>query len=195
MGKRPTSAITQLLTAAGNGDTAARERLWDIVYDDLHRVAERQVAHDVPARALQPTSLIHEAYFRLVGDGEAEWANRRHFFAAAANAMRRIRIDYARKSKSLKRGGRGTEAQRHEGTNGDFEPAVLDPDPSLVLAVDEVLKRLEQIDRRKAEIVSLRYFAGLTVDETAEALGLSPRAVDSEWRFAKAWLHNELSDE
>jgi RNA polymerase sigma factor (sigma-70 family) len=207
-GDRP---ITRLLAAAGNGDDAARERLWAVLYDELHAVAVRQVGHDAPGRGLQATSLVHEAYFRLVGDGEAAWANRRHFFAAAANAMRRIRIDYARKRKALKRGGaaggreagrqeggkagrrEGGEAGRYGGTAGPGEPAVFDADPNDLIAVDEALSRLEQIDRRKAEIVSLRYFAGLTVDETAEALGVSARTVDSEWRFAKAWLHKELS--
>ena len=189
--------ITQLLAAAGQGDQAARDRLWAAIYGELHRLAQCQMAGEARGRSMQPTSLVHEAYLRLVGNESVQWANRRHFFAAAAKAMRRIRIDDARKRKRLKRGGGARPRPLHEesvphpqrgwGTLG------YDPDPAEVLSVDEALSRLEQEDPRKAEVVMLRYFAGLTGDETAQALGLSPRTVDVEWRFAKAWLHRELT--
>ena len=194
--------LTQLLAAAGQGDQAARNRLWAAIYDEL-----------------QPTSLVHEAYLRLIGNEPVQWANRRHFFAAAAKAMRCIRIDDARKRKRLKRGGRGAATKprsdeategRDEGTEGQRdrgqkpwasaraarpveEVGDVDQDPAEVLAVDEALSKLEREDPRKAEIVMLRYFAGLTGDETAAAMELSPRTVDVEWRFAKAWLHRELT--
>lgn len=227
LGSRATSPITELLTAAGKGDAAARERLWEVVYDELHRIAEGQLAREAPGGTLQPTALINEAYLRLVGGGDADWANRRHFYAAAAKAMRRIRIDYARKRDALKRGGPGlgkdSPAQGvREGIPEDGgcerglshqravewgarprglkpaahcveDAAVFDEDPAEVLAVDDALTKLEQADPPKAEVVMLRYFAGLSIDETAETLGVSARTVDSAWRFAKAWLHRELS--
>ena len=233
MGSRPTNPITQLLAAAGDGDAVARERLWGVVYDELHRIAQAQLTREAPGGTLQPTALISEAYLRLVGDADAEWTNRRHFFAAAAKAMRRIRIDYARKRQSLKRGGPGILPPRsptlgEDGAPNDSVPhpqrgwgtrpgsradttegvrprglkpaalrvedfAVFDQDPAEVLAVDEALTRLERIDARQAEVVLLRYFAGLNVEETAQTLGVSPRTVESDWRFAKAWLHQELA--
>ncbi len=212
MSTPPTNPITQLLAAAGQGDQAAQNQLWSAIYDELHRLAQCQMAGEAHGRTMQPTSLVHEAYLRLIGDEAVQWANRRHFFAAAAKAMRRIRVDDARKRKRLKRGGgrrqvpldeqgvvgkgfpqgvvrEGIHAPAGRGTPG------YDPDPAEMLAVDEALSKLEQEDPRKAEVVMLRYFAGLTGDETAQALGLSPRTVDSEWRFAKAWLHRELSSE
>ncbi|MFH1745646.1 MAG: sigma-70 family RNA polymerase sigma factor [Planctomycetota bacterium] len=179
--------ITELLAAAGRGDGNAQEQLWSAIYDDLRRVARNQLKGDAHNRTLQPTALVHEAYFRLVGGGPTEWANRRHFFSAAAQAMRCIRIDDARRRDRLKRGGGGKPVPLME------EPVVFDQDPIEVLAVDEALSRLEQSDPRKAEIVVLRYFGGLSRAETAEALDLSPRTVDGEWRVARAWLHRELS--
>jgi RNA polymerase sigma factor (TIGR02999 family) len=183
-----TNPLTQLLAAASAGDAAAQDHLWSAVYDELHRLAHGQLAAE-PAGRLDTTALVHEAYLRLFGQGPAAWTNRGHFFAAAANAMRRIRVDYARTRRSLKRGG-----DRHRATLPD-EIAVFDDDPEMVLAVDEALGRLAQLDRRKAEVVTFRFFGGLSVDETAEALGIAPRTVDSEWRFARAWLHNALSGE
>lgn len=202
------SPVTELLAAAGRGDGGAHERLWALVYDELHRVARRQMADEAPGHTLQTTALVNEAYLRLIGDVDVQWANRRHFFAAAAKAMRRIRIDDARRRGRLKRGGPqpGNEASRQQGNKVDAsaarakrvpldEAVVFDDDPAEVLAVDEALSKLEQKDPRKAEIVQLRYFAGLTVDETADALGISPRTVDREWVFARAWLKRNLSGE
>jgi RNA polymerase sigma factor (TIGR02999 family) len=178
--------VTQLLVAASQGDTRAGSRLWTVVYDELRRLAQRQLANEGRDCTLESTALIHEAFLRLVGEEPVEWASRRHFFAAAARAMRHIRIDDARKRGRIKRGGdQQAQALRDE-------LAVFDNDPMEVLAVDEALKKLEEVAPRQAEVVMLRYFAGLSVDETAQALGVSPRTVDYEWRFARAWLHREL---
>jgi RNA polymerase sigma factor (TIGR02999 family) len=180
-------AITGLLEAAERGEASAQERLWLVVYDELHRVAQRQLAREGGEQLLQTTALVNEAYLRLVGDGEVHWNNRRHFFAAAAKAMRRICVDYARQRESLKRGG-GAQAEPLSGV-----PPVLQDDPTEVLALDEALEKLRQQDPRKAEVVMLRYYAGLSVDETAQALGLAPRTVDSDWQFARVWLYRELT--
>ena len=229
---RKTGQITRLLVAAGQGDAAAHERLWAALYEELHFIARRQLAAESPGHTLQPTSLVHEAYLRLIDDDGHDvcWENRRHFFSAAAQAMRRIRIDDARKRNRLKRGGPGVAsvdgaAASEEASRGltfdsarmgprrdsrfsEQEPATplrsvvdgagdghaaFDQDPAEVLAIDEALTRLEQEDPRQAEVVVLRYFAGLSIDESAEALEVSPRTVDNDWRYAKAWLHRELS--
>lgn len=185
--KPTTNPITQLLAAAGEGDEAAQRQLWSAIYDELRRLAQSQMAAEAAGHTLQPTALVHEAFFRLFGDENAEWSSRRHFFGAAARAMRQIRIDDARRRNRLKRGG------------GEYlraladEPPVFDQDPTEVLAVHDVLDQLEQEDSRKAEVVMLRYFAALTEEETASALGVSRRTVQIEWRLARAWLHRELS--
>lgn len=180
--------ITSILTAVGNGDAGAAEKLWRIVYDDLHRVAHARIVREGRRADLQTTVLVQEAYLRLVGsknDGANLPANRRHFFAAAANAMRQFLVDDARKRGRQKRGG-GRQPV------GIGDAAALATDPAEVLALDEALVKLREHDPPKAEIVQLRYYAGLSIDETAEVLGLSPRQVDKEWRFAKAWLHKQL---
>ncbi|MGD8450522.1 MAG: ECF-type sigma factor [Phycisphaerae bacterium] len=182
------SQITSLLKAAGSGDAAAAERLWRVVYDELHRVARARMAQQGRREDLQTTVLVQEAYLRLVGhDGAGMPANRRHFFAAAANAMRCFLVDDARRRGRQKRGG-GRQRAELEGP-----AAAFDIDPAATLAIDEAIEKLRAHDERKAEIVRLRYYCGLTIDETAEVLGVSPRQIDSEWRFAKAWLHRELS--
>jgi len=183
------SQITSLLTAVGSGDAAAAQRLWHLVYDELHRIAKAKLARQGCRGDLQTTVLVQEAYLRLIGDGEgaAVPAHRGYFFAAAANAMRQFLVDDARKRGRLKRGG-----SRRPGALGEAA-AALNHDPAEVLALDEALAKLRQLDPRKAEIVEFRYFVGLSIDETAEMLGLSPRQVDKEWRFAKAWLLRELS--
>jgi RNA polymerase sigma factor (TIGR02999 family) len=180
--------ITSLLCAVGNGDAGAAEQLWRVVYDELHRVAKARMAHERRGD-VQTTILVQEAYLRLVGtdgDGANIPANRRHFFAAAANAMRCFLVDDARRKGRQKRGGGRASVELWEAA------AALESDPAEVLALDEALAKLREYDPRKAEIVQLRYFAGLSTDETAEVLGLSPRQVDKEWRFAKAWLHRLL---
>lgn len=180
--------ITTLLSAVGNGESGAAERLWRAVYDELHHVAKARMGREGRRGDLQTTVLVQEAYLRLMGgDGAAVPANRRHFFAAAANAMRQFLVDDARKRGRIKRGG-----GRRPDEFGELA-AALDCDPAEILALDDALAKLRVHDEQKAEIVQLRYFAGLSVDETAEILGISPRQVDKEWRFAKAWLHRELT--
>ena len=187
MSTQSRKSVTRLLAAVGQGEAAAQEKLWAVIYDQLHTLARRQMADEPPGRMLQPTSLVHEAYLRLFGDEAVQWANRRHFFAAAARAMRRIRVEEARRRRCLKRrGGR----QR---VSIDEAATVLKQDPTEVLAVDEALNRLQEVDPRQAQVVQLRYFAALTVDETAHALDLSPKTVNNEWRFARAWLHRQLT--
>ncbi len=202
--------ITELLAAVRRAEEDAPGRLWAAIYDELRRVARNQLRGEAAGRTLQPTALVHETYLRLFGNSQVEWANRRQFFAAAAKVMRCIRIDDARKRKRVKHGGPGAGRDSHAGVGpskdsrpsdwpsvrvGEWdEPAAFDQDPAEVLAVDEALKKLEEFDPRKAEVVTLRYFAGLTRDETAEVLGVSPRTVDSEWHFARAWLHRALSE-
>ncbi len=181
------SPITHLLVATGDGDESARTQLWTVIYGELRRLASHQMSAEAGGHTLQPTALVHEAFFRLFDGKDVDWANRRHFFGAAARAMRRIRIDDARKRKRLKRGG---EQQR---VSLDDAPAFFQQDPTEALAVDEALERLEQEDSRKAEVVMLRYFVGMTEEETAAALGISRRAVQGDWRVARAWLHRELS--
>jgi RNA polymerase sigma factor (TIGR02999 family) len=183
------TALTELLAAAGQGNDGARERLWNVIYEELHRVAHRQMAAEPAGPALQTTVLVHEAYLRLVGDDHVQWANRRHFFAAAANAMRRIRVDYARMRDSLKRGGRHAPSELTDGVVG------TDGDPAETLALDEALKKLEVEAPRAAEVVNLRFFAGLSVAETAAVLEISPRTVELDWRFGRAWLRQALSGE
>jgi RNA polymerase sigma-70 factor (ECF subfamily) len=188
MSDSPGKQITELLDAASQGDAEAHQTLWSLIYTELHTLAKRQMVSEKPGRTLQPTALVHEAYMRLLGNGAAEWANRRQFFAAAANVMRHIRVDDARMRKRLKRGGGEQPRELIEGL-----AAVFEQDPTEVLAVDEALKRLQEKDHRKAEIVQLRYFAGMTVDETAAALEVSSSTVEKEWRLAKAWLYRELA--
>ncbi|MBU0717208.1 MAG: sigma-70 family RNA polymerase sigma factor [Planctomycetes bacterium] len=184
---RPESPITKLLDAATPGNAAAANRLWSTIHEELCQLARAQLAHEGPGCSLQATSLVNEAYLRLIGDDHVEWANRRHFFGAAAKAMRRILVDDARSRGRLKRGGGQTPGQPDE------EPPATEEDPLRLLAISEALEKLEQADPPRAEIVMLRYFAGLSIDETAAALDVSPRTVDTGWRFARAWLHRELS--
>lgn len=181
------SSVTQLLDAARQGDAAAVNGLWSLIYEELRRLARAQLAQEGPACSLQTTSLVNEAYLRLLGDGQVEWDNQRHFFGAAAQAMRRILVDDARKRGRLKRGAGQAPGPLLDEVPGPEE------DPVKLLAISEALEKLEQVDPPRAEIVMLRYFAGLSIDETAAALGVSPRTVDTGWRFARAWLHRELA--
>lgn len=184
----PQTQITALLSAVSGGDAQAAELLWRLVYDELHRIAKARMARENRRGDLQTTVLMQEVYLRLVGrNGAAIPRDRRHFFSAAANAMRQFLVDDARTRGRQKRGGGRRAMELMD------EAATLDSHPADVLALDEALSKLRAKDSRKAEIIQLRYFTGLSVDETAEMLGLSPRTVDKEWRFAKAWLHRELS--
>jgi len=182
-------AVTGLLTAAARGEPAAAEKLLPLVYDELRRLAAARLAREVPGQTLQATALVHEAYLRLVGlDPDKPWDGRAHFFAAAAEAMRRILIDRARDRRRLKRGG----PRRREDL--DFD-ALTGPDapPDDLLDLDDALAGLARADSRAAALVKLRVFAGLTLDEAALALGVVRRTADRDWAFARAWLFNTLA--
>jgi len=185
--------LTQILAAAESGDESARQQLWQAVYEELHRLAKAHMAGERRGRTIQTTVLVHEAYLRLLGpEGrEAPWSSRGHFFSAAAEAMRRILVDDARTRRRVKRGG----GVRPGPLGPAQEPGVEDPDPAEVLAVDEALAKLEAEAPRQAQVVKLRYFAGLTGKEIAEVLGVGPRTVDADWRLARAWLYRVLAGE
>lgn len=174
--------VTQILADVGRGDPRAAGELLPLVYDELRRLAAQRLAHEKPGQTLQATALVHEAYLRLVGAADPGWQGRGHFFAAAAEAMRRIMVEQARKHGCLKRGG---NLRRVDQDRAD--PAVEGPSLDL-LALDEALTALEARDARKAQVVKLRYFAGLTVDEAAAAMGISPSTADNDWAYARCWL-------
>lgn len=184
------SDVTRILYAIEDGDAKAATELLPLVYDQLRRIAQQRMAGERADHSLDATALVHEAYLKLIGDdGEAlRWANRAHFFAAAAEAMRRILVDHARAKGRLKRGGRRATLTLNVAAVGVEEQA------EEIVALDEVLRRLEKQDRRMARIVSLRFFAGLSVEETALALELSPRTVKRDWSTARAWLYREMRD-
>lgn len=181
--------LTRILEAACKGDKHASEELLPLVYVELRKLARARMAKTPPGNTLQATALVHEAYLRLVGKEDPEWGNRAHFFAAAAEAMRQILVEQARRKASLKRGGGRKRVDIEQVT------PLIKPPAENVLALNEALERLEQEDARKAEIVKLRYFAGLTREETAAAQGVSVRTIDREWRYIVARLHKELSKE
>lgn len=180
--------ITTLLASVHAGDRAAAERLWQIVHAEVRRVAQARLAREGNRNGLQTTVLVQEAYLRLFGpnQGDVPLANRRHFFAAAANAMQQFLVDDARRRASLKRGGNRQRSPLSDVTLSN-RSELIDH-----VALAEALSRLRANDERKAEIVTYRFYTGLSIDETAELIGVSSRQVDKEWRFAKAWLHREL---
>ena len=179
--------VTLLLKQVADGRSGAANELLPLVYSELRRLARARMAGERDRGASQPTSLVHEAYLRLVGDSEYRFANRAHFFAAAAEAMRRIAIDRARERDSLKRGG----GQRR--VTLDEDVATSDPRPEELLALDAALQHLESRDKIMSDVVKLRYFAELTVEETAQALDLSPRTIKRHWAAARAWLYDEMA--
>jgi RNA polymerase sigma factor (TIGR02999 family) len=183
------SEATRILSAIEQGDPRAGEQLLPIVYDELRCLAAQKLAHEKPGQTLQPTALVHEAYLRLVGgEQQAHWNNRGHFFAAAAEAMRRILIDRARDRKRLKRGG-GLVRQ-----DLDLETILHDEAPADdLIDLDAALARLAGIDAQAADLVKLRLFAGLTVEEAAAALGVSRRTAERDWTFARTWLYGQLA--
>ena len=181
--------ITGLLDDWGRGDPRALDRLVPLVYAELRRVAARQLRHERDGHSLQPTALVHEAYLRLVGQRQVHWENRAHFFAVSAQVMRRILVDHARRRKAAKR---GDDAERVSIAQDIAAPA---SDAISVLALDRALDRLEPTDPPLARIVELRAFGGLTVDEVAHVLKVSPSTAKRSWRTARAWLVRELGAE
>ncbi len=189
--------VTHILSAIEQGDPHAAEELLPLVYNELKKLAAQRMAQENPGQTLQATALVHEAYLRLVAgerrgvsptcpDNVQHWDSRGHFFAAAAEAMRRILIDQARSKQSQRRGG-GRQRQALEHVD------IAAPEPSIdLLAMNQALERLEQVDKPKADLVKLRYFAGLTIPQAAEILGISSATADRYWSYARAWLHAEL---
>ena len=175
--------VTRVLSGIEQGDPHAAEQLLPLVYDELRQLAAQRLAQEKPGQTLQATALVHEAYMRLVDVEKAQhWNSRGHFFAAAAEAMRRILVERARHKRSLKTGG-----DRRRLQIADVEPTVAGPDDEL-LALNEALEKLERQDRRKADLVKLRFFAGLTIEDAAQVLGISTSTADNDWAYARCWL-------
>jgi RNA polymerase sigma factor (TIGR02999 family) len=185
--------VTRVLEAARNGDPAAAAELLPLVYDELRKLASARLAHENPGQTLEATALVHEAYLRLVASpgcepGEVRFDHRGHFFAAAAEAMRRILVENARRKKAEKHGG---GLHRHDAA----ELPIAAPEPAEdLVALDEALDKFAAIDPVKAELVKLRYFAGLTIEQAAEALGISPATAKRYWTYSKAWLFQQINN-
>lgn len=185
------SDITTILSQIEQGDAAATEKLLPLVYHELRKLAAAKLAHEKPGQTLQATALVHEAYLRMVDQSKPqEWENGRHFFAAAAEAMRRILIERARHKNSLKRGGGRQRVELDV-----VEPAALPLACDDILGLDEALRKLEEKDSRKADLVKLRFFAGLTVAQAASALQISTSTAENDWVYARSWLRLEMSKE
>lgn len=179
--------VTQLLDAISDGDSRASSELLPLIYEELRKLAQAYMAKEAHALTLQPTALVHEAYLRLVGQNDVKWSGRGHFFGAAAQAMRRILVDQARSRNRLKRGGGAAKVELKD------DAAAVDNGPKTdLLALDEALGALEEYDKRKFQVVMLQYFAGLSIDETAAALGLSATTVRNDWTFSRAWLMRQM---
>ena len=185
--------ITRLLRAWGRGDSAALDRLTPLVYEQLHRMARRYMRNERPGHTLQPTALVNEAFLSLVDTRNLDWTDRAHFFAVCARVMRRILVDAARSRAAIKRGGQADRAEHTTAINLDDLPSPGTEISAQVCALDEVLNTLAQIDPRRAQVVELRFFGGLTVEETGQVLQVSPQTVMRDWRLARAWLARELS--
>ena len=181
--------VTQLLVDWRNGDTQALDRLMPLVYDELRRIASRYMKREREGHTLQTTALVNEAYLRMVGQHDVNWQNRAHFFAVAASVMRHLLVDHARARGRVRRGADPQQVSLDEAA------VVSNQKGEELLALDEALTRLASIDSRKVKIVELRYFSGLTAEETAEVLGVSEITVKREWLKAKAWLYRELTQE
>lgn len=183
--ERPSPDVTGLLIAWNDGDESALERLIPIVHEELHRIARACMAGEKGDHILQATALVNEAYLRLIGTQRVNWQNRAHFLAMSARLMRRILVDFARSKRYMKRGGGGL--------NVSLNPDVALPEPGRdLVALDDALEALAAVDERKSRIIELRFFGGLGVKETAEALRVSPETVMRDWKLAKAWLLRQL---
>jgi RNA polymerase sigma factor (TIGR02999 family) len=186
--------ITGLLKAWGRGDRRALDELTPLVYDELRRLARRYLRKEPAAQQLQATALVHEAFVRLVNVGEVDWQHRVHFFAVSARMMRRILVDSARARMSAKRGGGMGRDEHSTAINFDALPAAETERAAELCALDDALESLAQLDARRAKVVELRFFGGLSVEETAEALKVSPQTIMRDWKVARAWLMRELGD-
>lgn len=184
----PAQNVTELLVAWGNGDDSARDELMPLVYEELHRLAHRYMGREGTGHTLQTSGLVNEAYLRLIDQNQVHWQNRAHFFAVAAQMMRRILVDYARSRRYAKRGGGVREISLDEALT------VSDESSSEVVALDEALTRFAGVDERKSRIVELRFFGGFSIEETAQVLAVSPGTIMRDWTLAKAWLRRELSN-
>ena len=180
--------VTRLLRDWGNGNQEALEKLVPLIYTELRQLAHKVLYRERPGHTLQTTALVHEAYLKLIDQRDAHWQNRAHFFAIAAQAMRRILVDSARRHSALKRGGPAENLPLDEAAN-----VSLEPDPIMV-PLDEALTKLAEIDPQQSRIVELRFFGGLTIEETAEVMKLSKDAVKNDWAMARAWLRQSLKD-
>ena len=189
-GTGPNGQVTQVLADLGEGDPLAARKLLPLVYEELRTLAQQRMKNEPAGMTLQPTALVHEAYLRLIGGDAsplATWENRGHFFAAAAEAMRRILIERARQVRQKKRGG-----DRQRVDLDDVDSAAVDESSDDILALDQALRRLEDGDPVRSDVVKLRYFAGLTIGQTAEVLGISDATVVRHWTFARMWLYQEI---
>ena len=181
------SPVTQLLAGLQDGDPSVAARLLPLVYEDFRALALRHLARERAGHTLQPTALVHEAYLKLVDQTRVNWQGRTHFFAVGAQAMRRILVEHARSRRREKRGGDRQRVELDEG-------AALAPERGVdLLDLDEALRRLEALDERQARVVELRFFGGMNMEEVAQALGVSKRTAEGDWRMARAWLHRELA--
>jgi RNA polymerase sigma factor (TIGR02999 family) len=178
--------ITLLLNELQNGNKESINKILPLVYNELRRLASKYLKKEYSNRTIQTTELVHEAYLKLIGSNEVSWQNRTHFFGIAANAMRQILVDYARKRKAGKRG------EGKDNISLDDAPTISVQTDEQILALDNALKKLETVDERSCKIVELRYFSGLTIEETAEFLEISPATTKRDWNFAKAWLYREI---
>ena len=178
--------VTRLLLAWNNGDRAALDDLMPIIYEELRRLARHQMRFESPGHTLQATGLVNEAYMRLVDQKRVNWQNRAHFFGAAAQIIRRVLVDHARARHRLKRGGSAVKVSLHDGI-GAVDGSQLD-----VMALDRALSALAKLDPQQERIIELRFFAGLSIEETAEALNISPATVKRDWATARAWLYREM---
>lgn len=188
MTERSTNQVTQLLIAWSNGDKTALDKLMPLIHEELLRLAHHYMSRERPGHTLQTTALVDEAYLRLVNRKEVHWQSRAHFFAIAAHLMRSILVDHARSHAYAKRGGGARKIELEEATVVSKERAAE------VVALDEALKELASFDPQQSRIVELRFFGGLTIEETAEALGLSPATIKREWSSAKTWLYHALAN-
>jgi RNA polymerase sigma factor (TIGR02999 family) len=183
----PKPEVTQLLKESAQGDRAALDQLLPLVYNELRGIADRYLRRERADHTLQATALVHEAYLRLIDQRNVEWQNRAHFYGVAAQMMRRILVDHARAQQTAKRGSGGIKVSL------DDVLEISDEQMDSMIALDDALKSLEQIDPQKSRIVELRFFGGLSIEETAEALGIGTATVIRQWRMAKAWLYNEVT--